>query len=244
MSLLCRLLLAALLLGAATARAQGPVDLRERETEVGRLQDDDTRLTKQRVQLERAAAERAAEIERLRADSKNDARVRTLLAEQRARTDELERVQAELRWRSRSLESARRRLIEGYDRALAAPQLTEGRRLELTRLRAIQVAALTSTTDEAALGARRAAQVGATASPLDGPRELREKVDLLRDSGDKLRREATRLQQAIASVERRRRLRERAGSVDEDFFGEQQWNRRAGNQSSATASAAGEWRDA
>jgi hypothetical protein len=70
-------------------------------------------------------------------------------------------------------------------------------------------------------------QLGKVAvDPLDGPRELKEKADLLRDSGDKLKREVARLSARIDDVERRRHLRERAGAVDEDWFGEATSNRK------------------
>ena len=72
--------------------------------------------------------------------------------------------------------------------------------------------------------------------PLDGPRELQDKADLLRDSGDKLRREVLRLAQRIDGVERRRHLRERAGAVDEDLFGEAVSNRRSPRVASTTLS--------
>jgi hypothetical protein len=85
---------------------------------------------------------------------------------------------------------------------------------------------------------REKAAPAATVDPLDGPRELREKADLLRDSEDKLRREVKRLAQRIDDVERRRHLRERAGAIDEDWFGESNYNRRMA-RSSSTLNAGG-----
>ncbi|HEX8953140.1 MAG TPA: hypothetical protein VF945_14900, partial [Polyangia bacterium] len=50
----------------------------------------------------------------------------------------------------------------------------------------------------------------------------------------KLRREVQRLSQRIDGVERRRHLRERAGAVDEDLFGEAVSNRRSPRVASTT----------
>src|SRR5262249_31518339 len=47
---------------------------------------------------------------------------------------------------------------------------------------------------------------------------------------DKLRREVARLTTRIDDVERRRHLRERAGAIDEDWFGESTSNRRVARQ--------------
>jgi hypothetical protein len=88
----------------------------------------------------------------------------------------------------------------------------------------------------------------ASADPLDGPRELEEKADLLRDSEDKLKREVTRLASRIDDVERRRHLRERSNAVDDDWFGESASNRKSArpatlgppSQSSTRTSGAGD----
>ncbi len=137
---------------------------------------------------------------------------------------------AELRWRTTPLADARRELLNACDRALATPSLSEAKRLELARLR----------TTQAALLAMPAAPLGkvapVAADPLDGPRELKEKADFLRDSEDKLKREVHRLSSRIDDVERRRHLRERVGAVDDDMFGEAASNRKFARLSSTAAS--------
>src|SRR4029450_7654726 len=99
------------------------------------------------------------------------------------------------------------------DRALAKSPLQDAVRLELQRLRTAQVTLYAQPAGPGGIGRP-------AADPLDGPRELREKADLLRDSEDKLKREALRLAARIDDVDRRRHLRERASAVDEDWFGE------------------------
>jgi hypothetical protein len=116
------------------------------------------------------------------------------------------------------------------DRALAG-SLPESRRLELARLRTAQATLLAAPPQPIGIGK-------ATADALDGPRDLAEKADLLRDSEDKLKREVHRLALRIDDVERRRHLRERAGAVDDDVFGELQSNRHVA-RASTSASASG-----
>jgi hypothetical protein len=56
--------------------------------------------------------------------------------------------------------------------------------------------------------------------PLDGPQELFERADLLKDYEEKVRREIVRLERSLEGMEQRRRLRARARAVDEDMFAE------------------------
>jgi hypothetical protein len=216
------LLLAGLVSASGLARADAYGDVRAQQAEVQRLDGERAQLEGRRVRLEHESRELGAEIEQLKRQSagvRRDLRLQDLLAGAKARSDELERVAAELRWRASALEGARRKLIAACDRALAGT-LPEARRLELARLRTV-AATLVATGAPGPLGVGRAA-----ADPLDGPRELSEKADLLRDSEDKLRREVQRLATRIDDVERRRHLRERAGAIDEDWFGEAVSNRK------------------
>jgi len=176
----------------------------------------------------------AAQIERVKTDGgvRRDARLQELLAAQKQKSDELERLASDLRGRTSLLNGARKKLLADCDRALASPTLPEAKRLELARLRTAEAAVLAA--PEKPLGVARA-----TDDPLDGPRELQDKADLLRDSGDKLRREVARLSQRIDGVERRRHLRERAGAVDEDLFGEAVSNRHSPRVASTTFSRGG-----
>ncbi len=223
------LVLSVLLLATAPARADVwadlAADLHAVDALDGARRDVDTR---QRA-LARDNDQLAAQIERVKSDSgvRRDARLQELLAAQKQKSDELERLASDLRGRSSLLAGARRKLLADCDRALATPNLAEARRLELARLGTSQAAALAA--PEAPIGVARAAD-----NPLDGPRELQDKADLLRDSGDKLRREVSRLSLRIDNVERRRHLRERAGAVDEDLFGESVSNRHSPRVASTT----------
>ena len=171
---------------------------------------------------------------------RRDSHLQELLAESKKTTDELERVQAGLRASTPALDELRRRMVRAIDQLLAHDgghdkndtRLPDAVRFDLERARTAAVAALAApvTPLQIAGGTRGAFD--------DGPRELRDKADLLRDSGDKLRREAQRLAARIDSVDRRRRLRERAGAIDEDLFGESASNRhiaRAGAPSESGA---------
>ncbi len=217
---------------AAPARADALGDVQAQQLEVTRLDGERAQLDGRRVRLEHESQELAAEIEREKAEApgvRRDFRLQELLAASQAKTSELERVASDLRARTQSLTGARRTLMSSCDRALGG-SLPEARRLELARLRTAQVTLLAMPQQPLGIGK----PVPAPAyDPLDGPRELAEKADLLRDSGDKLRREVTRIASRIDDVERRRHLRERAGAVDEDWFGESTSNRHVARSSTS-----------
>jgi hypothetical protein len=195
----------------------------ESQARVVRLENEWMQVDASRARLENESSQLAGDIEHVKAEAagvRRDFRLRELLAAQKTKADELTRVAADLRGRAAPLTEARRALIANCDRALLQPALNEAKRLELARLRTAQATLLAM--PMAPLG-----QLGKVAvDPLDGPRELKEKADLLRDSGDKLKREVARLTARIDDVERRRHLRERAGAVDEDWFGEATSNRK------------------
>ncbi len=216
---------------ATPARADVWADLTADQQAIVQLEAARSQTEVRRGALEKQSQALGAEIDRLKAETagvRRDLKLQGELAAQKAKSDELEKVGTELRGRLSALATARRKLIADCDRALAATTLPEAKRLELTRLRAAQAAWLAL--PDRPLGVARAA-----ADPLDGPRELQDKADLLRDSGDKLRREVQRLALRIDGVERRRHLRERAGAVDEDLFGESVSNRRSARLASTTA---------
>jgi hypothetical protein len=225
------LALLGMLVAASPARADVWTDLAGDERAVTTLDAARAQVDGHRVALEAQSQELAAQIEKLKsqpAGIRRDRKLQELLAAQKATSDELERVAGDLRGRASLLAGARKKLIADCDRALVG-QLPEAKRLELARLRTAQAAWL-------ALPDRPLGVARANADPLDGPRELQDKADLLRDSEDKLRREVKRLAQRIDNVERRRHLRERAGAVDEDLFGEAASNRRVRIQSTVEAS--------
>jgi hypothetical protein len=221
------------------ARADALGDVRSAQAEVTRLDSERAQLDGRRVRLEHESQELAAEIEHQKAEPagvRHDLKLQELLAASQAKTSDLDKVAGDLRGRSQSLLAARRALMGACDRALSG-SLPEARRLELARLRTAQATLLAMPPQPLGIG-----KPAPSIDPLDGPRELQEKADLLRDSEDKLRREVDRLASRIDDAERRRHLRERAGAVDEDWFGESTSNRhvaRAPGHSEGTTQNAG-----
>lgn len=203
---------------AADALAQSRADVTQREA----AQHD---LARAQEKLLAANQRTNREIDALKAQAEEparDAKLQSLLALAQSRAQELEKLEAQLRAAQDALQRARQTLAQRCDQALAAPSLPDSQRVELIRLRAVQIAALVQP-------ARPVGAVGApgtAANPLDGPRELEEKADLLRDSSDKLRKEARRIATRIDDLERRRHLRERSSALDEDWFSESTSNRR------------------
>lgn len=179
-----------------------------------------------------ASAQRTnREIDALKAQAQEpsrDRKLQALLAEAQTRASELEQLDVATKTTHDALVRARQALVRRCDRELAAPNLVDAERVELIRLRAVQVSSLVQP-------AKAVGALGApTANPLDGPRELEEKADLLRDSSDKLRKEARRIAVRIDDLERRRHLRERSNAVDEDWFSESTSNRRFARTTATT----------
>ena len=238
--------------GVARADALGDVRARREAVAQGEAQLGVRRATKAR--LKREAKELAATVDREKAAAASmarDLRLGQLLAQARQKSDALDAAVADRERAAKELDRARRALVAACDAALAQKDLAggEAQRLELTRLRTAQVTLLVQPATAAA--PVRLPEAPVVADPLDGPRELEDKADLLRDSADKLKREAARLVARIDDVERRRHLRERAGAVDEDWFNDAAWSRRAarapgsglpasrgGNESAAAAPGA------
>src|SRR5258706_3864387 len=234
MRLVAHLVLAIALLVPVAARADALDDVRARESEVRAVDAQRAQLDARRAQLEHDAQSLAAEVERAKAEPagvRRDLKLGELLAASRAKADELDRVAGDLRARQAQLAPARRALVTACDRALGRAQVAEAQRLRLERLGTGQVTLLGQPAQPVELG-------HAAADPLDGPRELEEKADLLRDSEDKLHREAERLATRIDDVERRRHLRERANAVDEDWFGESASNRKSASVSKSVGANA------
>jgi hypothetical protein len=218
-------LLAALAGLGGIVRADALGDVRARRDGVARSEAQLAARNAAVAKLEREAKELAAAVDREKAAPSTmarDLRLQQLLAETRQKSDALDAATAERDRALKELERARRALVAACDAALAQKDGGEAQRLELTRLRTAQVTLLVQPT-----AAPRLPEGPVVADPLDGPRELEDKADLLRDSADKLKREAARLMARIDDVERRRHLRERAGAVDEDWFNDSAWSRRA-----------------
>lgn len=212
---------AAVLALSGGARADGVGDL---GAELTRLDGARAEVEGRRAALDRKNQEEAREIERLKGEPSGvgrDYRLGQLLASAQERALELDRLQADLRTRDEALAASRRRLLAACDRALEEGKLPDARRVEIARLRAVEAGRLAGSAPSGGVAIARP-----VADPLDGPSELGEKADLLKDSEDRLRREVDRLGRRIDSVEMRRRLRERAGAVDDDLFVESDTGRR------------------
>jgi hypothetical protein len=230
----------ALLASLATAAADPVGDVRALRADLSSREASRAQADRHRAELEGRSQALAAQIdaEKQRAAGiARDRRLQELLAEAHSRAEELEHVAADLRDKDQAIAGLRRRIVAACDGALSGNQ-SESLRLELGRLRTQQVALLATPTQPLGGGPRTATAPSQSPSfdPLDGPRELQEKADLLRDSGDKLRREVRRLSERIDNVERRRHLRERAIAVDEDWFTESASTRHVARASSTLTS--------
>jgi hypothetical protein len=200
-----------------------PTELRQPEAEVSRLQVELARVEGRRVLLENQLDALNLKVENAKAAPRGvrrDLELRELLAQSKARSDELERIAAEVRWRSAPLKNARTQLVAACDH-VDLQKLPAAERSETERACTEARTQLASRADTGQLGRLRPV----SADPLDGPRELREKADLLRDSTDKLHREAARIARRIDTVERQRHLRERSNALDDDWFSEAISNR-------------------
>ena len=228
-------------LGRAAPAAQNlGSDLPALQAEARRAEQAVAPLYHRRLTLEAEAGRLADTIERLRrtpAGVRRDLELQTALAQSKNKTDELERVQTELRWREPGLTTLRRRMVRLIDSLLDAGG-TNANRFQLEQLRSATIAVLVSPALPLQIVRERDGGNN-VADPLDGPRELRAKADLLRDSGDKLRRESQRIAKHLDGIERRKHLRERAGALDEDLFGEMQSNRVASRAQGTTVATAG-----
>jgi len=217
--------LASVLLVAAAARADEPEEPRALAARIDSLQLAHDEVEARRAALDGEAQEAAREIERLKGRPEGlgrDVRLGQLLAASQERAARLERLAAELRAREAELSTLRHELVESIDRALgraAAAKASAAERATLGELRAKAIAHLP------APGAVRLAPETAI-DPLAGPDELAERADRLQDDQEKLRREAERLERRIARLDERRRLRERAGALEDDLFVESGVGRR------------------
>lgn len=129
-----------------------------------------------------------------------DFKLRRLLAEARDLASRISRIDGQVRALGRAMDRARAHLQKRLD-SLSAPERDRAR-ATLTRTRR----------------ARRTPRVLRVARPrihpLDGPRQIEEKADLLRDSAEKIRRRLAQLQGVIARIRTRLRLREISRRVD------------------------------
>ena len=219
----------------AGATSQSNADaLTAARSEVTQREAAAAELTRRRDRLVSANQRTTHEIDQQMAEASTparDAKLKELLALAQSRAQELERIDAEQRTIQEALLRARTQLVRRCDQELAVPNITDSQRVELLRVRAVQVAALVQPSRPVGIGAPT------SSDPLDGPRELEEKADLLRDSSDKLRKEARRIATRIDDLERRRHLRERSSAVDEDWFSESTSNRRFARTTTSTGGA-------
>ncbi len=200
-----------------SARADSLDEVRRAALEIQVLGRDRAQLLSAAAQLEKESSELSASVEKKKASwagLRRDYELSQLLAAAQAKAQELERVAVKARWRQAPLLAARRQLVEACDRALSRAGLAASTRIELVQLRTAQVTLLSQEQS----GPPKIGEVHSDA--LDGPRELSEKADLLRDSEDKLHKESARLSLRIDDIDRRLRLRDQAFRIDEDLFGE------------------------
>lgn len=129
-----------------------------------------------------------------------DFKLRGLLAEARDLAARISRVDRTVRALGHAVDRARVRLGKRLDALSAAERARARAALSRTRR------------------AHRAPRVLRVARPrihpLDGPRQIEEKADLLRDSAEKVRRRLVEIQRIISRIRTRQRLREISRRVD------------------------------
>jgi hypothetical protein len=209
---------AALLLASpAFADPVSDLDAQIAQTEAHRAD-----AARERTRLEQESAALAKTVDALKAQPAGpvrDVKLQRALAEAQEMAQALDKLQAQLRTIDLPLFDLHKRLAGELARAAADSSLSAEKRAELARRRDAEMARLGA-------GAPALEIAIPNADAVDGPAELADKADLLKDSEDKLRREIDRLGKRIDGVEGRRRLRERAGAVDEDLFIESGTGRR------------------
>ncbi len=217
---------------SAKGEPAGPPGVPALSVEVQRVEGEVGRMAAAQRRDEEVAAREAAEIERLKEAPPSvgrDLQLPERLARAQAQAAELSQKAVGLKRLAAQLVGARQRLIVACDRALGeGTALYASQRLDLLRVRALQVEALTVPDRGLPAATVRSAALVAEEARSDDPAVLRERADLLRDSADKVRQELSRLTQRAQELQRRRHLRERASVVDEDLFAEQVSSRRVG----------------
>ncbi|MFH2007162.1 MAG: hypothetical protein ABI333_11295 [bacterium] len=161
-----------------------------------------------------------------------DYKLRRLLAEARALAKSLSGTDAQLLRAQQVLERARSALLRTLSRLKQAQQ---------ERIR--KALAKTSSKDGRKPTVLRVAKT--RIDPLDGPQEINEKADLLKDSEEKIRKRLAEVDQVIGRLQKRGKLRRIAQGVDryQGLFGEDASRRKLTRirPSKAPADAAGEW---
>lgn len=198
-------------------------------------------LDRSRLKREDELKQLSTQIEHIKAEPPGMSRDRKLqdaLAKSQTLANALDALSLQVKAAHDKEHGAERALIQAIDQIFSRTPSTisDDERIEYTRLRAQLTAALAEP-----VAVIVAPNANVAAGPLDGPRELRQKADTLRDSEDKLRREVARIIDRMRDVEKRRALREHAASVDDDLFGENSSNRgiaRANTQSDHAPTAA------
>ncbi|MDY0000208.1 MAG: hypothetical protein RBU30_02820 [Polyangia bacterium] len=199
-----------LLMGASGAMAQaeqsppGAADLAARLAE----------LNRKFAQVDQAIASRVTLLGRLdryrrsikeardqEAGPARDFKLRRLLAEAQVLASKLSALDAELAGHQRALEEARRALVTKLSALKGAERLRVQR--ELARTRGAKER------PPAVLKVARP-----VIDPLDGPREIEEKADVLKDSEEKIRKRIEEIDRVLANMAERRRLRAISQRVD------------------------------
>lgn len=207
MKLLLGILMTTLALGAGGPRAMAAPSAGD---VAARLAE----LNRRFAEVDRAVASRVALLGRLdryrrslrdtrrqEAGPARDFKLRRLLAEAQALAKQLSAVDAELAGHQRALEVARQALLG----QLSALGDAERRRVQ-------QELARTRQTSPGQVRVLKVARP--TIHPLDGPREIEEKADVLKDSEDKIRKRIEEIDRVLANLAERRRLRSISQRLD------------------------------
>lgn len=133
-----------------------------------------------------------------------DFKLRRLLSDSQALAKEISALDQKIARERAALHRTRQALakllesLKEEDRARVRRELERTRRSEGSRSRPRQVLKVAKP----------------TIHPLDGPREIEEKADALRDSEDKIRKQIKEIEDILSALERRRRLRAISSGLD------------------------------
>ena len=206
-----------------------PAAVSDRAASLRRLEDSRAQATAQQSSLEAQLAGHASVIQQLKAAGATDRLQKELAASQQL-AQTLDVLAGHIRELDVQLGAQRRALVDAIDRELARGDeaLTADARTSLGALRAETAAKLSQGAAKIVI---RAPKMG----KLDDPSDLLEKAALLRDSEQKLRRQAGLLAKRADGMDKRQKLRKAQERASDDLFADDSPRRRA----AATVKAGG-----
>jgi hypothetical protein len=198
-----------------------PAAVSDRAAGLRRLEDSRAQATAQQSSLEAQLAGHASVIQQLKAAGATDRLQKELAASQQL-AQTLDVLAGHIRELDVQLGAQRRALVDAIDRELARGDdaLTADARTSLGALRAETAAKLSQGAAKIVI---RAPKMG----KLDDPSDLLEKAALLRDSEQKLRRQATLLAKRADGMDKRQKLRKAQERASDDLFADDSPRRRA-----------------